>query len=206
MSSQSCIRSKVTHENEVKGEMMKLNSLLFTGLMIISAAASATPFENPEFSCIRDMTPVRGFYVDNLLGDLEATKAVAESETGGTYPPGSVIQLVPTEVMVKREEGHSPATNDWEFFELSVSTEGSEITTRGFSDVVNRFGGNCLDCHEKAEPQWDMVCEKNHGCAPIPFTELMVKAIQKTDPRCEVVPLSEDEMAALQALSGGAGE
>lgn len=185
---------------------MKLKSLFFICLMAVSATASADPFENPEFSCIRDMTPVRGFYIDNLLGDLEATKAVAESETGGTYPPGSVIQLVPTEVMVKREKGHSPATNDWEFFELNVSAEGSEISTRGFSDVVNRFGGNCLDCHEKAAPQWDMVCEQNHGCAPIPLSALMVRAIQKTDPRCGAVPLSDEERAALQALSGGAGE
>lgn len=185
---------------------MKLRSLLLTCLLLASTGLAADPLENPEFSCISDMTPVRGFYIDNLLGDLEATKAVAESETGGVYPPGSVIQLVPTEVMVKREQGHSPETNDWEFFELNVSAEGSEISTRGFSDVVNRFGGNCLDCHEKAEPQWDMVCEQNHGCDPIPLTKLMVRAIQKTDPRCEPVPLSDEEKAALQALSGGAGE
>lgn len=185
---------------------MKLKNLLLTCLLLASAGVSADPFEDPTFSCIRDMTPVRGFYIDNLLGDLEATKAVAESETGGTYPPGSVIQLVPTEVMIKREEGYSPDTNDWEFFELNVSAQGSEISTRGFEDVVNRFGGNCLDCHEKAEPQWDMVCEQNHGCDPIPLSALMVRAIQKTDPRCDAVPLSDEEKAALQALSGGAGE
>lgn len=185
---------------------MKLRDLLLTCSLLASAGVSADAFEDPVFSCIRDMTPVRGFYIDNLLGDLEATKAVAESEEGGIYPPGSVIQLVPTEVMVKREEGHSPSTNDWEFFELNVSAQGSEINTRGFDDVVNRFGGNCLDCHEKAEPQWDMVCEQNHGCDPIPLSALMVRAIQKTDPRCDAVPLSDEEKAALQALSGGAGE
>jgi hypothetical protein len=45
------------------------------------------------------MTHVRQFYVDNLLGNLDATLAVANSATGGTYPAGTVIQLVPTEAM-----------------------------------------------------------------------------------------------------------
>ena len=51
------------------------------------------PVTSETFTCIRDMTKVRGFYVDNLKGNLEATLAVANSETGGIYPPGSVVQL-----------------------------------------------------------------------------------------------------------------
>jgi hypothetical protein len=136
------------------------------------------------FECITEMTPVRGFFVDNLLGDLEATLAVANSASGGTWPTGSMVQLVPTEVMIKQPEGTSPATNDWEFFELAVSAEGSEIVTRGFTDVVNRFGGNCLGCHVKAEPQWDMICETGHGCDPIPLSREMLTTIQQNDPRC----------------------
>jgi hypothetical protein len=136
------------------------------------------------FNCIRDMTKVRGFYVDNLKGDLKGTLAVANSETGGIYPPGSVVQLVPGEVMVKHEEGYSPATKGWEFFELDVSEEGSEIRRRGFVDVVNRFGGNCFGCHIQAKPQWDMVCEDTHGCETIPISKEMIDLIQRTDPRC----------------------
>ena len=75
--------------------------LLFAALLLPGLAGAVEPSVE-DFSCIRDMTPVRGFYVDNLKGDLEATVAVA-SEGQGTYPPGSVVQLVPTEVMVKRE-------------------------------------------------------------------------------------------------------
>lgn len=148
------------------------------------AVADALAIDASTFDCITDMNPVRGFFVDNLLGDLDATLAVANSATGGTWPTGSVVQLVPTEVMVKQPEGTSPATNDWEFFELTVSAEGSEIVTRGFTDVVNRFGGNCLDCHIKAEPQWDMICETGHGCDPIPLTREMLIGIQQADPRC----------------------
>lgn len=154
-----------------------------------------------DFSCIRDMTPVRGFFVDSLTGDLDATLAVANSPDGGAYPPGSVVQLVPTEVMVKHPEGTSPATKDWEFFELTVSPEGSTIAKRGFVDVNNRFGGNCLGCHAKAKPQWDMICETGHGCDPIPLTKAMVNVIQKTDPRCESMPaLSTEEKQLLGQL------
>jgi len=188
--------------------------ILRTGILIVLAASAAVlsaragaetgSIDANSFQCIRDMTPVRGFYVDNLQGDLVATLAVARSETGGIYPPGSLVQLVPTEAMVKREAGFNPATKDWEFFELDVSPEGTTIRGRGFADVVNRFGGNCFACHVKARPEWDMICETGHGCDPIPLTPVMLKAIQKTDPRCEAMELAPEESAALKALMGGA--
>lgn len=136
------------------------------------------------FRCLSDMSPVRHFYVDNLLGDLDGTLAVANSEEGGVYPPGSVVQLVPAEVMVKHGKGFNAATRDWEFFELDVSAEGSSIRNRGFVDVVNQFGGNCFGCHVKAKPQFDLICEKDHGCDPIPVTPEQILGLQKADPRC----------------------
>lgn len=188
---------------------MMIRSVCYCLLLgLLSPAASAQPQEIDAgtFQCIRDMTPVRGFYVDNLNGAeaLDATLEVAHSETGGAYPPGSVVQLVPTEVMVKREPGFDAATKDWEFFELDVSSDGSTIRARGTTDVVNRFGGNCLDCHAKARPEWDLICEQTHGCDPIPLTPVMVRAIQKTDPRCAPMELTEEEAQMLRAL-GGAG-
>lgn len=149
-----------------------------------AATADDMEIDANTFACLTDMTPVRGFYVDNLMGNLEATVAVAESTEGGVYPPGSVVQLVPSEVMVKRHEGWSPATSDWEFIELDVSAGGSSIRGRGTTDVINRFGGNCLDCHILAEPRWDLICETGHGCAPIPITREQITAIQNADPRC----------------------
>lgn len=137
-----------------------------------------------SFRCLNEMTAVRHFYIDNLLGDLEATLAVAESTDGGVYPPGSVVQLVPTEVMVKHKPGWNAATRDWEFFELDVSAEGSSIRNRGFVDVVNRFGGNCFGCHIKAEAKYDLICEQNHGCDAIPITREMIAGLQAADPRC----------------------
>lgn len=169
-----------------------------------AAAAVEAAFipQAEDFRCIRDMHPVRGFFVDNLMGDLEATIAVAESPTGGVYPAGSVVQLVPGEVMVKREAGFSAKTKDWEFFELDVSPEGTAIRVRGSHDAVNQFGGNCLECHAKATAEWDLICEQTHGCDPIPLTPVMVKAIQNTDPRCPPVEnLPQDQIEALELLA-----
>jgi hypothetical protein len=140
--------------------------------------------DDGTFKCLAEMTPVRGFFVANLLGRLEDTLKVANSPGGGRYPPGSVVQLVPSEVMVKHNEGFSPATNDWEFFELSVSETDSKIKTRGVTEVVNRFGGNCFGCHVRAKPQWDLICEKDHGCTPLPISAERIVAVQKADPRC----------------------
>ena len=168
----------------------RLCALLFTLLLtaVVHAEASSNKkkldISAEDFRCMLDMTPVRGFYVDNLIeGQLDNTIEVAKAESG-EYPPGSVVQLVPTEVMVKHPKGFNAATKDWEFFELTVSTEGTEIHKRGFVDVVNRFGGNCFACHIKAKPQFDMICETGHGCDPIPLTPQISQLLQKTDARC----------------------
>jgi hypothetical protein len=102
--------------------------------------------------------------------------------------------------MVKRGKGFNAATKDWEFFELDVSKDGTQIRKRGFADVVNRFGGNCFGCHVAARPEWDLVCEAGHGCAPIPVTRAMIGALQRTDPRCENAPLSPQDAEALKQL------
>ena len=180
-------------------KLCKLILLPMLGACANFATAEGLAVDSQTFDCIRNMTPVRGFFVSNLKGDIEGTLAVANAGSG-IYPPGSIVQLVPTEVMVKHGEGFSPATKDWEFIELDVSAEGSTIRTRGFVDVVNRFGGNCFACHIKANPERDMICETGHGCDPIPLTPIMIKAIQNTDPRCEPVELPPEQIEALKQL------
>lgn len=137
-----------------------------------------------DFGCVLDWPKVRRFRITNVLGDVDASLAVANSADGGSYPVGTLIQLVPTEAMVKRAPGFAPQSNDWEFFSLSVSADGTEILARGSDRVVNAFGGNCFDCHAKAEPQWDFICEQDHGCDPLPFTAEQIEAVQNADPRC----------------------
>ncbi len=181
--------------------------LALAGLAAACAGPKAPPppksleISDASFGCIRNLTPVRGFYVGNLLGDTAETVKVASSTAGGRYPVGSVVQLVPTEAMVKREPGFDPSTNDWEFFELTVAPGVTKINTRGSATVVNRFGGNCLNCHAQSKSEFDMICEQTHGCAPIPVTPVMAKAIQNTDPRCEKIELPPEQQAALKQLA-----
>jgi hypothetical protein len=149
------------------------------------SAAAKIEVTDSSFKCLAKMTKVKHFYVDNLLGNVAATVAVAKSDKGGVYPPGSVVQLVPGEVMVKHKPGYNAATRDWEFFELNATAEGTTIGKRGFVDVVNRFGGNCFGCHVQAKPEYDLICEADHGCKPIPVTREQIAKIQEADPRCK---------------------
>jgi hypothetical protein len=136
-----------------------------------------------DFPNINTLTKLGNHYVGNVLGDVDASLAVANSPDGGTYPVGTILQLVPQEAMVKRSVGWGPSSNDWEFFSLDISADGTKILTRGSSPVLNRFGQDCLSCHAKAEPQWDLVCEKDHGCDPLPLTDALIAALQAADPR-----------------------
>jgi len=177
-------------------------SAIFCGVALLFSAGlvNATDIDAKSFRCITKMTPVRQFYVDNLRGNLDATLATANSPRGAVYPPGSVIQLIPTEAMVKHDKGFSAATHDWEFFALDVSKDGTRIGKRGKVDVVNRFGGNCFSCHVPAAAQWDLVCETDHGCAPLPVTRAMIGALQRTDPRCGNNPISPEDAEAIKKL------
>ena len=167
----------------------------------VAAAPKALTITDDSFSCIRDLKPVRGYFVGNLLGNVDATVAVA-MKGDGDYPAGSVVQFVPGEAMVKHPPGFNAATKDWEFFELDTLPTGTKIKVRGTTEAVNQFGGNCLTCHAQAEAKYDMICEQGHGCAPIPVTPVMARAIQNTDPRCpKVENLPADQIAALQQLA-----
>jgi len=167
----------------------------------VAAETRVVNIDEHSFSCIRDMTPVRHFYVDNLLGNIDATLAVANEPEGAIYPVGSVVQLIPTEVMVKRAAGTYAATGDWEFFELEVDEQGSKIVKRGFVDVNNRFGENCFTCHLPAGEQWDFICGSDHGCEPIPIDHSITGALQRSDPRCGEAEMGSGDRLALFKLN-----
>jgi hypothetical protein len=146
-------------------------------------AAQDLDMKPSDFQNLHTMTMVRGFFVDNRLGHLKAALRVARSGKGGVYPVGTILQLVPQEAMVKRRKGFNPATRDWEFFFLRTTPQSTTIVTRGTTTVVNRFGGNCASCHLAAQAKFDMVCEHNHGCVPLPVGDDVIAAIQRADPR-----------------------
>ncbi len=140
--------------------------------------------EDGDFGCILDWPMVRHFRITNLLGHLDEALAVANSPTGGVYPVGTVIQLIPTEVMVKRGAGFSPATNDWEFIALSVTASSTTVRSRGGVEAVGPLGSSCFGCHSLSAPQWDFVCEDTHGCDPLSFDLDTILRVQNSDPRC----------------------
>jgi hypothetical protein len=191
----ACIKARFARR---KGRITA--TLCSAALLLSPGLGNAADIDATSFRCITKMTPVRQFYIDNLRGGLDATLAAANSPRGAVYPPGSIIQLIPGEAMVKRDKGFNAATHDWEFFELDVSKDGTRIRKRGTVDVVNRFGGNCFGCHVPAVAQWDLICETGHGCAPIPVTRAMSGALQRTDPRCDNPPISAEDAEALKQL------
>ena len=185
-----------------------VSTLLLGTMCLFGAAAQAedkaseakVKVDADSFMCITDMTPVRQFYVDNLLGNVAATVAVAKTGKG-EYPEGSVLQLMPNEAMIKQQKGFNPETHDWEFFYIDVDKNGSKIFARGFAEVNNRLGLNCFTCHAQAKPEFDLVCEQDHGCSPIPVTRAMFGALQRTDPRCKnQKPVSAEDAKALKDL------
>jgi hypothetical protein len=137
-----------------------------------------------DFDCLLSWNQVRRFRITNKLGNIDDSLQVANEPGSADYPVGTLIQLIPAEAMVKRKRGFSADSNDWEFFFLDVSAAGTTIRARGTTDVVNGFGGNCLNCHVKAERQYDYVCETGHGCDPLPVTAEQIEMAQQADPRC----------------------
>lgn len=149
-----------------------------------TASGEDLDMQAEDFVCLLEWEKVRKFRLTNMLGHLDEALEVANDPSGGVYPVGTVIQLIPGEAMVKRATGWAPDNSDWEFFALEVSAQGTTIMARGTQDVVNGFGGNCFGCHAKAAPQWDRICESGHGCDPLPFTPEQIEMVQMADPRC----------------------
>ncbi len=173
----------------------KYSALVFLLLSLVALNSGSSLSQNSDrklnltadlFRCLTDMTRAEGedFYVDNLLGNLGATLAAANSPSGGTFPPGSVVSLIPSEIMVKHREGWNPETNDWEFIELDFSSSEAEFSARGTTEVENRYGNNCYGCHQLAGPEWDLICGKKHGCAPLSVPRELILGMQVNDPRC----------------------
>lgn len=149
----------------------------------VDAQADITVTEH-SFDCIRNGTKVRNTYIKNADPKLlaEAVRIFRDRVPNVEYPVGTLLQLIPTEAMVKHTRTRLPATHGWEFFALELSAQGTKIKARGDS-VKNFVGVPCFSCHQ-AGARFDFVCEKNHGCAPIPVDDKMIAERQQADPRC----------------------
>jgi len=137
-----------------------------------------------DFECLKNWVKVRNIRLTNRLGHLDEAVALAENPVAGKqYPIGTIIQLFPGEAMVKRGSEYDPENHNWEYFELTISKDGSAIHKRGRDDVINMFGDQCFGCHVAAK-DFDFICEETHGCVKLPVTGAQIAALQEVDPRC----------------------
>jgi hypothetical protein len=153
--------------------------------LVYSVSAQEVTVSEDTFGCILDWPKVRNTRInhDDPEKLKEAKRILRDSVPETEYPVGTILQLVPHEAMVKHSPDKFPKTNGWEFFFLEVSKEGTKIADRGDNVVNVSQGVTCLSCHQPAA-RFDFVCEKGHGCAPIPFDDQKIAAIQQADPRC----------------------
>ena len=156
------------------------------GLSMASAAPAAdVAVSEQTFGCILDWPQVRNTRIKHPDPQqlAEAMRIFRDSVPNTEYPVGTILQLVPFEAMVKHSREKFPKTNGWEFFALNISAAGTKIRDRGDSVVNLSQGKTCLSCHQPAA-KFDFVCEKGHGCAPIPFNDQAIQALQQADARC----------------------
>ena len=167
--------------------MRRVMTGLAVGLGLVlacSAYAEDVTVSEKSFGCIRDGTKVRNTYIKHAdPAKLKEAVRIFQNRVPDTeYPIGTFLQLLPGEVMVKHQRAKFPDTNGWEFFALELSAQGSKIRTRG-DKTTNFQGVPCMSCHQPAV-KFDFVCEKGHGCAPVPLDDPKIAELQAADPRC----------------------
>lgn len=163
-------------------------SLLAIGLgflMVSGLYAADLTVSESSFSCIKEWTKVRNTYIKHADPQKlkEAVRILNDSVPDKEYPVGTFLQLLPDEAMVKHPKQKFPETNGWEFFHLDLTGQGTKIKTRG-DQTVNFQGVKCFSCHQPAA-KFDFVCEKGHGCAPVPLDDQKIAELQNKDPRCK---------------------
>jgi len=153
--------------------------------MACSVFADDITVSEQNFGCILDWPKIRNTHIQNADPEKlkEAIRIFRDSVPDTEYPVGTILQLLPTEAMVKHQHGTFAKTNNWEFFSLDVSAAGTKIAERGDNVVNHTQGVTCLSCHEPAA-KYDFVCEKGHGCAPIPLDDELIAKLQAADARC----------------------
>ena len=137
-----------------------------------------------DFECLTDWPRVRRFRIANELGHLDFALAVARGEEPLPYPPGTIIQLIPNEAMVKRGDSFDLDNGNWEYFFLDPSSGQTRIVRRGRDEVFSFNPANtCFGCHSAAR-EVDFICESGNGCVELGLSGELIDQLQAADPRC----------------------
>jgi hypothetical protein len=174
-----------------------LVGLLVLALAVPALAGRRQPFEATEsdFECLLKWPKVRRTRIFHPK-PRKLRKAIRIFERGKPrrkLPKGTILQLVPTEAMVKAKGGFNKEGGGWEFFRLGVSPEGTTILERGGAEVMNRLSdppASCQNCHAAAKT-FDFVCETDHGCVELSVPDIIIEILQNSDPRCTPGQTSE---------------
>src|ERR1700722_2442926 len=166
--------------------MRQIASLILCAYFAGTLSADDLVITEKSFGCVLDLPKVRNTRNQNPEPQKlqEAIRIFRDSVPDTQYPKGTILQLIPTEAMVKHDRASFPKTNGWEFFALKVSPDGTTILDRGDNVLNTSLKKPCLGCHSPAA-KFDFVCEKKHGCAPIPVTDQQITTMQAADPRCK---------------------
>ncbi len=166
--------------------MRSIASLALCVSLAVALSADDLVITEKNFGCVVNLPKVRNTRIQNADPEKlkQAMRIFESSSPDKEYPTGTILQLIPTEAMVKHDRAAFPNSNGWEFFALKVSADGTTIVDRGDKVLNTSLKKLCLDCHSPAA-KFDFVCEKGHGCAPIPVTDQQIAAIQAADPRCK---------------------
>jgi hypothetical protein len=101
--------------------------------LAVTVSADDLVITEKSFGCLLDLPKVRNTRIQNPDPQKlkEAIQIFKDSVPDKEYPTGTILQLIPTEAMVKHERAAFPNTNGWEFFALKVSADGTAILDRG---------------------------------------------------------------------------
>ena len=119
--------------------------------LAVTVSADDLVITEKSFGCLLDLPKVRNTRIQNPDPEKlkEAIRIFKDSVSDKEYPTGTVLQLIPTEAMVKHDRAAFPNTNGWEFFALKVSTDGTTIQERGDKVLNTSLKKPCLDCHSR---------------------------------------------------------
>jgi hypothetical protein len=162
-------------------------ALLLLTALAEEPAPAPSPVGAEAFTCLQGWPLVGHTRYQSTTGQIDLVLEIARQPAGRDFPPGTIIQLQPSEAMVKLAPGSSPSTDDWEYLKLKIKRGQTTIVERGGAELKN-IAGTCHGCHEAARDS-DEVCAAGSGCEPFPDFVLRgaLKAAEK-DPRCGTAP------------------
>src|SRR6266436_2600544 len=84
----------------------------------VTLSADSVVITEKSFGCVLDMPKVRNTRILNPDPEKlkEAIRIFRDSVPDKEYPTGTILQLIPTEAMVKHDRATFAYANGWEFF------------------------------------------------------------------------------------------